>query len=409
LLEYFIFKIDQAKNRVLLKRGMSASSFRKRPLQRGGLVGNKVLIDGYNNNFRDHLHSFERHRAKYKFFYFYDEAEKYKLGYPELYFRTVGLVKPAKPQKQQQQQQQITNRPIIERETPNSLPIWKKAVNTIFYLKTIKKYADILESLGVEIDLSNTHIIDTLEERTRNAKNKRVRKPPTEYSRRLKIASKIQANISDKERQINLLKRALTAMQPRNSTLPLIKRKQRPITDRSRIGSSFLRNTTSSRISSTSIVSSSNSSRVTSAATGTGTGTGTTSVTSMLLTKEKEKEKEQQELEDAIEWRKNDIIRAETLYLYQQDYSEGMSRLETAKKIVDDASTFKEKTWLQQIYLGNEMVKSNVKRRIEKRSIEKLERIQLKNDFLNSMAKLAINPPPKIEISNQKTIKLSTK
>lgn len=65
-------------------------------------------------------------------------------------------------------------------------------------------------------------------------------------------------------------------------------------------------------------------------------------------------------------------IRAETMLIYQQQYSEGMTPLETSSKILDDAKTFKTKTWLQQIYLGTDMARNNVRRRIQKCAQERI-------------------------------------
>ena len=69
---------DRAKDRVLFVYGISKSSYKRRPQAKGGLLGNTVLIDGFNNNFKESPNSYERLRNKYKFYYFIDDDDKDK-------------------------------------------------------------------------------------------------------------------------------------------------------------------------------------------------------------------------------------------------------------------------------------------------------------------------------------------
>ncbi len=111
-------------------------------------------MDGYNNNFQEQLHSYERLRSRYKFYYFLDQDDKEKLGLPELYFRTVGLIGVNTSLTSQVKKEIFLPRLKwpADRPPPKTLPLWKKAVNSIIFRKTIKKYYDILVDLGVEVD-----------------------------------------------------------------------------------------------------------------------------------------------------------------------------------------------------------------------------------------------------------------
>ena len=83
--------VERARARVYFVYGISKSSYKKRPFNKGGLCGNKVLVDGYNNNFREYGNAYERLRARYKHYYFYSDEDRDKNGYPDLYFKTVLL------------------------------------------------------------------------------------------------------------------------------------------------------------------------------------------------------------------------------------------------------------------------------------------------------------------------------
>lgn len=57
--------IERARQRVYFLHGISKSSYKKRPFITAGLCGNKVLVDGFNNEFREQANSYERLRKKY--------------------------------------------------------------------------------------------------------------------------------------------------------------------------------------------------------------------------------------------------------------------------------------------------------------------------------------------------------
>ncbi len=67
---------EQARETVYLRHGQAKSSRKNRSLLRTGLLGNKVLVDGFNNDFRDYQNAYDRLREKYKYYYFIDEEEK---------------------------------------------------------------------------------------------------------------------------------------------------------------------------------------------------------------------------------------------------------------------------------------------------------------------------------------------
>ena len=64
--------IERARQRVYFVHGICKSSYRKRPFNKGGLCGNKVLIDGFNNNFREAPNAYERLRKLKRHYYFID-------------------------------------------------------------------------------------------------------------------------------------------------------------------------------------------------------------------------------------------------------------------------------------------------------------------------------------------------
>lgn len=67
---------EHAKETVSLIHGQLKNSKKKNSMLRTGLLGNKVLIDGFNNDFKDYQNAYDRLRDKYKYYYFIDEDEK---------------------------------------------------------------------------------------------------------------------------------------------------------------------------------------------------------------------------------------------------------------------------------------------------------------------------------------------
>lgn len=66
---------EHAREAVSLRNGLLKNS-KKNSMLRTGLLGNKVLIDGFNNDFKDYQNAYDRLRDKYKYYYFIDEEEK---------------------------------------------------------------------------------------------------------------------------------------------------------------------------------------------------------------------------------------------------------------------------------------------------------------------------------------------
>ncbi len=54
-------------------------------------MGYKVLVDGYNNNFKDYPSMVDEIQSRNRLVYFKDEEEKKNTQDPELYFRTQNL------------------------------------------------------------------------------------------------------------------------------------------------------------------------------------------------------------------------------------------------------------------------------------------------------------------------------
>lgn len=64
-----------------------------------------------------------------------------------------------------------------------------------------------------------------------------------------------------------------------------------------------------------------------------------------------------------------DDYRYETMTMFKK-YRQGVSSLDNATKIMNEVSSFKSKSWMQQIYLGTRMARENAKRSIRKYSVE---------------------------------------
>ena len=70
---------DSAREKVFEVHGFKKSSYKKNPhISKVGLLGNKVLIDGFNNDFRDYPNAFKRLRKAHKHYYFINDEEKEK-------------------------------------------------------------------------------------------------------------------------------------------------------------------------------------------------------------------------------------------------------------------------------------------------------------------------------------------
>ncbi|CAF1025009.1 unnamed protein product [Brachionus calyciflorus] len=164
---------ERAREKVFFYHGFAKSTLKKKTFHKGGLIGYKCLIDGYNNNFKDYVNSYDRLRPKYKFYYFYNQDEKDRYGYPDLYFKTLGLIK---PQKQIHFSKSKTNKIKFDRPIPKTFQIWRNAFNKIIFRLTIRKYAEILIKLGVEIDMDELSLGDEKFEILKKVENDKKRR-----------------------------------------------------------------------------------------------------------------------------------------------------------------------------------------------------------------------------------------
>jgi len=69
---------QNAKEKIYAIHGPKRSSLPKKnsSIYKTGLLGNKVLMDGFNNDFKDYINSYDRLRKDYKYYYFIDDEEK---------------------------------------------------------------------------------------------------------------------------------------------------------------------------------------------------------------------------------------------------------------------------------------------------------------------------------------------
>jgi len=69
---------EKAKEKIYTIHGPKRSSLPKNNISiyKTGLLGNKVLMDGFNNDFKDYINSYDRLRKDYKYYYFIDDEEK---------------------------------------------------------------------------------------------------------------------------------------------------------------------------------------------------------------------------------------------------------------------------------------------------------------------------------------------
>lgn len=328
---------DRAKEKVIATYGISKSSIKKRPLNKGGLLGNKVLIDGFNNNFKEQLNSYDRLRAKYKYYYFYDDEDKDKHGYPDLYFKTVGLIKPSQTKAtDNQSKKEKIQRAQNDRPAAKTLPLWKKAVNTIIFRKTIRKYYDILVSLDVEVDLDDLDLGDEedefMVEKTSGLKRE---KSMNFKSGSVNTPNKV-ANLG-RSKSLKSFTVSKNKLGKESSNLFSINKK-RPDKPQDKQPNKLLPKLN-------------NKNSVYNA-----------SVT--YFGEKLETIRKTNRLQNGIFTFKQDL-KYETMKTYEK-YCDGVSSYENAKAIFEDAKTFKAKSWIQQINLASRMAEANAKRRIQK-------------------------------------------
>lgn len=82
---------ERARERVFAKHGLNFSSLKRKPLIKNGesLLGYKVLVDGFNNDFQDYYSTAEYSKEKTRTVcVVLDDREKYKLKTVESFMKT---------------------------------------------------------------------------------------------------------------------------------------------------------------------------------------------------------------------------------------------------------------------------------------------------------------------------------
>lgn len=167
--------VERAKNKVYFYHGHTKSSLKRKTMYKSGLLGYKCLIDGYNNNFKDYINSYDRLRSKYKFYYFLNQEEKDKLGVPDLYFKTVGLIKDNNKNKNSNGMSKVK----FDKPIPKTYQLWRNAFNKIMFRIIVLKYAETLINLGVEIDVNELSLDDNVKNsKVNNMRRVSVKLPP---------------------------------------------------------------------------------------------------------------------------------------------------------------------------------------------------------------------------------------
>ncbi len=367
--------VERAKEKILALYGIEKSSVKRRPFHKPGLLGNKVLVDGFNNNFKESVNAYERLRAKYKYYYFIDDEDRDKHGYPDLYFKTAGLIKDSKSkQVNQQPKKQLKSALHVDRPTPKTLPLWKKAVNKIIFCATIKKYADVLIELGVEIDLDELNIDGESEDEEAVEKF-------------LELENTSSLNLRDnkmKQTSINGRKSGetnrFTKSRQSNRSVSKSKKKKRnnsnlqklPNISNSKLQAKSENRTTnnSNRKKSSNTLPPLRSNQKQDIKTNAPSELYTMSVNYFEEQYEKIKKSRNQTIMASKEFIKN-----ETLFVYRKFYCSDQKLEENAKRVFEDVKLFKGKSWLQQIDLGTKIVKGDALRRIKKQSQIKLDQV----------------------------------
>jgi hypothetical protein len=88
----YVFKqwAERAREHVYMKQGVQYSSLKKKPLLNNGesLLGYKILVDGFNNDFQDYYSTAEYAKEKMRSAcVVLDERERMKLKHTEHYMK----------------------------------------------------------------------------------------------------------------------------------------------------------------------------------------------------------------------------------------------------------------------------------------------------------------------------------
>jgi len=370
--------IEKAKDKILAVYGAEKSSIKRRPFHKSGLLGNKVLVDGFNNNFKENVNAYERLRPKYKYYYFIDDEDRDKHGYPDLYFKTVGLIKDNKPkQGNQQAKKQLKSTLHVDRPTPKTLPLWKKAVNKIIFCVTIKKYADVLMELGVEVDLDELNIDGESEDEEANEEVQAIENKPSSNVRENKTNPKQSVNTTkSSEKNPNIKSRQSNQSASRSNKKAENNNKnlqKLPNLSKAKLqakpNEQNTNNANSKKLTPSTLPSLNGNQKQDSKA-GVSSEFYTMSVNYFEEQYEKIKKSQNQTIITSKEFIKN-----ETLFVYKKFYCDNQKLEENAKRVFEDVKLFKGKSWLQQIDLGTKIVKGDALRRIKKQSQLKLGQV----------------------------------
>lgn len=185
--------VERAKHKTYFYHGHIKTSLKRKTMHKGGLLGYKCLIDGYNNNFKDYINSYDRLRSKYKFYYFLSQEEKDKLGVPDLYFKTVGLIKDSKKKKNPNDMSKAK----LDKPIPKTYQMWRNAFNKIMFRIIVLKYAETLINLGIEIDINELSLDDNVKElQENNKRRKSIKLPPIKNATKLSLPQRKFSKIS---------------------------------------------------------------------------------------------------------------------------------------------------------------------------------------------------------------------
>ena len=263
---------------------------------------------------------------------------------PDLYFRTVDLVT-SNSSSNSQYKKQIVSKLIYPAERPKKmLPLWKKAVNAIIYRKIIKQHYDLLIELGVEINISDFESVQDSLASGAKEEVKEIEKRRNSYNDMKKTSLNLKYAIKQNEK---------LKMNSSTVSLPKIKADNR----------------NDSKMRAKKAVESRNNVKTN-------------------KNDANKKETKGKNFDDAynlsplffeeqyhrtpkctgIVFLTHDDYRYETMNAFKK-YRNNVSSFENAKKIIEDVIFFKQKTWLQQVYLGSMIAKENAKRLLRKYSI----------------------------------------
>ncbi len=145
--------IDTAREIVFFLHGPTKSSYKKAPFNRGGLLGYKVLVDGYNHNFKEYQNAYDEMRAKYKHYYYLDDAEK-QICDPVAYFRHLNaklMVNSAATTFKPAHQSQNPRKSALKQFPTKRNIKWKKLINKIIMQNILKRYEHVLLKFGYDV------------------------------------------------------------------------------------------------------------------------------------------------------------------------------------------------------------------------------------------------------------------